>query len=82
MARGELFLALLFVVVASALAANAAGARKTVDVYELKKGDFSVKVTNWGARLMSVVLPDSKGKFTTAPPMAPPWFFCRCEGLS
>jgi len=24
-------------------------------------GDFSVKVTNWGARLMSVVLPDSKG---------------------
>jgi len=32
-----------------------------VGVYELKLGDFSVKVTNWGARLMSVVLPDSKG---------------------
>jgi len=42
MARGELFLALLCVVVASAPAANAAGARKTVGVYELKKGDFSV----------------------------------------
>ncbi|XP_039774677.1 galactose mutarotase-like [Panicum virgatum] len=61
MARGELFLALLFVVVASALAANAAGARKTVDVYELKKGNFSVKVTNWGATIMSVILPDSRG---------------------
>ena len=61
MARGELFLALLCVVVASAPAANAAGARKTVGVYELKKGDFSVKVTNFGARLMSVVFPDSKG---------------------
>ena len=61
MARGELFLALLIVVVASALAANAAGARKTVGVYELKKGDFSVKVTNWGATIMSVILPDSRG---------------------
>ncbi|KAF8703330.1 hypothetical protein HU200_032128 [Digitaria exilis] len=64
MARGgELFLAALCVVVASttlALAASA-GARKTVGVYELKKGDFSVKVTNWGATIMSVVLPDSRG---------------------
>lgn len=29
--------------------------------YELKKGDFSVKVTNWGATIVSVFLPDSKG---------------------
>lgn len=35
--------------------------RKYVGVYELKKGDFSVKITNWGARVISVVLPDSKG---------------------
>jgi aldose 1-epimerase len=59
MARGELFLlALLCVVAGSALAADA---RKTVGVYELKKGDFSVKVTNWGATIMSVILPDSRG---------------------
>ncbi|RLM64538.1 aldose 1-epimerase-like [Panicum miliaceum] len=61
MARGELFLlALLCVVAGSALAADA---RKTVGVYELKKGDFSVKVTNWGATIMSVILPDSRGNF-------------------
>jgi aldose 1-epimerase len=42
-------------------AADAAAGRKMVGVYELKKGDFSIKVTNWGATLMSVVLPDSRG---------------------
>uniref|UniRef100_A0A0D9VHG5 Aldose 1-epimerase n=1 Tax=Leersia perrieri TaxID=77586 RepID=A0A0D9VHG5_9ORYZ len=41
--------------------ADAAAGRKMVGVYELKKGDFSIRVTNWGATLMSVVLPDSKG---------------------
>ncbi|RLM78974.1 uncharacterized protein C2845_PM12G18270 [Panicum miliaceum] len=42
---------------------NAAAAeRKTVGVHELRRGDdFSIKVTNWGATLMSVILPDSKG---------------------
>ncbi|KAI9154397.1 hypothetical protein LWI28_025747 [Acer negundo] len=29
-----------------------------VGVYELKKGNFSVKFTNWGATIISVVLPD------------------------
>uniref|UniRef100_N1QQQ1 Aldose 1-epimerase n=1 Tax=Aegilops tauschii TaxID=37682 RepID=N1QQQ1_AEGTA len=41
--------------------ADAAAETKTVGVYELKKGDFSIKVTNWGATLMSVILPDSRG---------------------
>uniref|UniRef100_A0A0E0H1N3 Aldose 1-epimerase n=1 Tax=Oryza nivara TaxID=4536 RepID=A0A0E0H1N3_ORYNI len=54
------FLCLVVVVVASALAGGA-GARKTVGEYVLRKGDFSVKITNWGATMMSVVLPDSKG---------------------
>ncbi|CAN6235234.1 unnamed protein product [Urochloa humidicola] len=46
-----------------AFACGADAARKTVGVYELKnkKGDFSIKVTNWGATLMSVIVPDSKG---------------------
>ncbi|CAM0945546.1 unnamed protein product [Alopecurus aequalis] len=42
-------------------AADAAAERKMVCVYELKKGDFSIKITNWGATLMSVILPDSRG---------------------
>jgi aldose 1-epimerase len=56
-----LLLALLgLAALAAAGGANAAG-RKTVGVYELRKGDFSVRVTNWGATLTSVVLPDSRG---------------------
>ncbi|ONK65236.1 uncharacterized protein A4U43_C07F35070 [Asparagus officinalis] len=32
-----------------------------VGIYELKKGDFSVKVTNWGATIISVIVPDARG---------------------
>ncbi|EES05308.1 aldose 1-epimerase isoform X2 [Sorghum bicolor] len=45
---------------AATLAADRTG-RKMVGVHELRMGDFSIKVTNWGATLMSVILPDSKG---------------------
>ncbi|ONM16964.1 Galactose mutarotase-like superfamily protein [Zea mays] len=62
MARAPLLLALLCACAAAAGSANAAG-RKMVGVYELKAGDFSVGVTNWGATITSVVLPDSKGDF-------------------
>ncbi|KQJ82953.1 aldose 1-epimerase [Brachypodium distachyon] len=58
MARVPLLVALCLVCFASG--ASAAG-RKMVGVYELRKGDFSVKVTNWGATVTSVVFPDSKG---------------------
>ncbi|KAK3142416.1 hypothetical protein QOZ80_4BG0346210 [Eleusine coracana subsp. coracana] len=46
-----------------ALASGADAAKKKVGFYELKnkKGDFSIKVTNWGAALVSVIVPDSKG---------------------
>ncbi|KAL7100862.1 hypothetical protein ACP275_08G021100 [Erythranthe tilingii] len=33
-----------------------------VDIYEIKKGDFSVNITNYGARIVSVLLPDKNGK--------------------
>ncbi|XP_047336215.1 galactose mutarotase-like [Impatiens glandulifera] len=33
-----------------------------VGIYELKVGSFSVKLTNWGAGIVSVVLPDKDGK--------------------
>jgi aldose 1-epimerase len=56
-----------------ALAVSADGARKMVGVYELKnkKGDFSIKVTNWGATLMSIIVPDSKGMASLRPPENP-----------
>ncbi|WOH10474.1 hypothetical protein DCAR_0729943 [Daucus carota subsp. sativus] len=34
-----------------------------IGIYELKKGDFSIKVTNYGATVLSVMLPDRNGKF-------------------
>ncbi|XVE83818.1 hypothetical protein DITRI_Ditri16bG0117900 [Diplodiscus trichospermus] len=36
--------------------------KEAVGIYELKKGDMSVKFTNWGATIISVVLPDKYGK--------------------
>ncbi|WOK94231.1 aldose 1-epimerase-like [Canna indica] len=30
-------------------------------IFELRRGDFSVKVTNWGATILSVIFPDSNG---------------------
>lgn len=33
-----------------------------IGVYELRKGDFSVKITNYGATVISVLLPDRNGK--------------------
>ncbi|XP_004299386.1 PREDICTED: aldose 1-epimerase [Fragaria vesca subsp. vesca] len=35
---------------------------KVGDIYELKKGNISVKLTNYGATVLSVVLPDKNGK--------------------
>ena len=37
--------------------------KEAVGIYELKKGDMSVKFTNWGATIISVVLPDKHGLF-------------------
>jgi aldose 1-epimerase len=59
MARAPVFVALLCL--AAIALASGADARKMVGVYVLKKGDFSVKITNWGATIMSIVVPDSKG---------------------
>ena len=51
-----LILATIFVVVVN-------GSESEVGIYELKKGDFSLKVTNFGARIISLVLPDKNGTF-------------------
>nr|CAH67072.1 OSIGBa0097P08.2 [Oryza sativa] len=59
-----LLAAVCLVAAASAGGADAAERKATtVGVYELRKGDFSIRVTNGGAVIMSVVLPDSRGKW-------------------
>lgn len=46
-----------------ALGVSANGSRNHgLGIYEIKKGDFSLKVTNYGARIVSVVVPDKNGK--------------------
>jgi hypothetical protein len=74
MARAPLLLLLAAVCLLSfaGAGANAAG-RKMVGVYELGKGDFSVKVTNWGATVTSVVFPDSKGMLHAYSILLHPW---------
>ncbi|XP_031287297.1 aldose 1-epimerase-like [Pistacia vera] len=41
---------------------HCSSATKGVGLYEIKKGNFSVKLTNWGATIISVILPDKNGK--------------------
>ncbi|KAL2570652.1 hypothetical protein GLYMA_18G257700v4 [Glycine max] len=33
-----------------------------IGIFELKKGDLSLRVTNWGASILSLVIPDKNGK--------------------
>ncbi|KAG9155490.1 hypothetical protein Leryth_009919 [Lithospermum erythrorhizon] len=48
-----------FIVVAGAVLVNAND--EQIGVYEIKKGDFSIKLSNFGARIMSMFLPDKNG---------------------
>ncbi|CAH9081897.1 unnamed protein product [Cuscuta epithymum] len=41
---------------------NVAKAEEKIEFYELKKGNISVKLTNWGASIVSVEVPDKSGK--------------------
>ncbi|KAK8592900.1 hypothetical protein V6N12_044993 [Hibiscus sabdariffa] len=61
MAKESFFLFSLFIIVASAIV-NGSATTDKVGVYELKKGEMSVKFTNWGATIVSVILPDKYGK--------------------
>ncbi|KAE8814466.1 Aldose 1-epimerase [Hordeum vulgare] len=67
MARAALLPVALLLCLALAGSANAAR-KSAVGFYELKnkKGDFSIKVTNWGAALVSAIVPDSKGNLADA----------------
>lgn len=37
-----------------------------IGIYELKRGSLSVKITNYGAAVISVVVPDRNGLFTSS----------------
>lgn len=54
---------LLCVIIGTTFAVVVNGSKAEIGIYELKKGDFSMKVTNFGARIISVVLPDKNGTF-------------------
>lgn len=45
--------------------ARVSAASDGIEVYELKRGNFSVKLTNYGAVVVSVILPDRNGPFTS-----------------
>lgn len=51
-----------FLIFALWVVANGAESKPEIGFYELKTGDFSVKFTNWGARVVSLVLPNKHGK--------------------
>lgn len=59
MAKISLFWCFLFLPLI--LNFSEANDEKVGDIYELKKGDFSVKLTNYGATVLSVLLPDKNG---------------------
>ena len=55
-----LLVALLFLLFVNI---NGSEEKVKVGVYELKRGNFSVKLTNYGAVVQSVILPDKFGLF-------------------
>ncbi|XVF58232.1 hypothetical protein PTKIN_Ptkin07bG0048000 [Pterospermum kingtungense] len=48
--------------VVSFFCVNGSPHKEEIGIYELKNGDISAKFTNWGATIISVVVPDKDGK--------------------
>ncbi|KAJ7974433.1 Aldose 1-epimerase [Quillaja saponaria] len=62
MKMSRIVVLLCFILVASTGFVNGSVKKKDVGIYELKKGHLSAKFTNWGATIISVVVPDKNGK--------------------
>lgn len=62
-----LYRLLSFLVLAVFLAGSFSDASEEVGIYEIKRGSFSVKITNYGATVISVILPDKNGLFMSFP---------------
>ncbi|KAJ7970960.1 Aldose 1-epimerase [Quillaja saponaria] len=58
----RIFVLLCFILVASSGFVNGSVKKTDIEIYELKKGNFSAKFTNWGATIISAVVPDNNGK--------------------
>lgn len=59
---GKFFLGLFCVIALAAFGiANASEKKREIGIFELKRGDLSVKFTNWGATIVSVLVPDKHG---------------------
>lgn len=56
-----LLLLLSFIILVAFGVANGAEKKEQIGVFELKKGDVSVKFTNWGATIVSLLVPDRHG---------------------
>jgi len=52
-----------FLVLAVLLTGSLCDASEEVGIYEIKRGNFSVKITNYGATVISVIIPDKNGLF-------------------
>lgn len=53
-----------FIILAAFGSVHGSSKKQEVGFYELKKGDISMKFTNWGAAIVSLILPDKHGKLT------------------
>lgn len=49
---------------------SGSSASKALGVYEVKRGNFSAKFTNWGATLISLLVPDRYGMSYSYPARA------------
>lgn len=63
MGKTYVFCCYVLLVLWGASTSNGAEKEEAVGVYELKRGDFTVKLTNFGATVLSVLLPDKNGAF-------------------
>ena len=59
----KIFVLLLCLILAASGFANCSVVEKeNIRIFQLKKGELSLKVTNWGASIVSLLLPDRNGK--------------------
>lgn len=61
MAKKSFFYFFAFVILILCKNNNSCTAAEEIKLYELKKGDFSIKITNYGATVLSVIVPDKNG---------------------
>lgn len=60
---GKISLMLCLILVFPVVLVNGQKKKDEIRVFELKKGNIaSIKFTNWGASIMSLVIPDNQGK--------------------